>query len=306
MSNTSLNKKKILITGSSGYVGNYLINLLKKKYDLFCLDIKNSESTNILGNISDKRIFSDFDLNHEYIVINLAAARNDFNISPTQYYNSNVRDHKLFLENIHDFKITHFIHVGSVACIDGEKIIFNKNLSSDDAYRSTKSLQSYLISNWCKEKKIKFSHLMPSAIFDESPRNDTNIGNLQNIVKYLPFIPNIKIKKSVTFLPKFAKFIIYILSKQLTGTYLTIEEPVQNVTEIIKNNISKKKKIITIPFLKVYLYFFSFLILIIWKIFKVDLKLYPNRVKKLFSDTSYSSINYLDKKIYNDFYFIKK
>ena len=55
---------------------------------------------------------------------------------------------------------------------------------------------------------------------------------------------------------------------------------------------------IPIPFSKEILKALSYLILSIWKILKIDLKLYPNRVVKLFKDTSYDWINDVDRELY--------
>jgi len=51
-------------------------------------------------------------------------------------------------------------------------------------------------------------------------------------------------------------------------------------------------------FLKEILKVLSYLILGIWRILKIDLKLYPNRVVKLFKDTSYDWIKDVDRELY--------
>ena len=48
---------------------------------------------------------------------------------------------------------------------------------------------------------------MPSAIYDEAPRSDTNIGKLQAITHIFPILPKIEVNKSITYLPKFCVFI---------------------------------------------------------------------------------------------------
>jgi len=291
--------KNIIITGSSGYVAKHLIPLVFEENNLFCIDLKPSSYTNIVGNIADEESFKKIDFELTYIIINLAAARFDFGISPSKYFLQNVTDHQNFLKNLSKLKIEKFIHIGSVACFDGHLIEFNRNLSCDDSYRSTKFLQGKFIEDWCHKKNIEFVQLMPSAIYDDSPRGDTNIGKLQSIAKYIPFIPAINVKKSLTYMPNFTKFITFFLNNSKSGTFMTIERPVKTVTDILKNNSRKNILVIKIPFLKQFLYLISYIFLGIWKITKLDLKIYPNRVTKLFRDTSYQHVRNVDQDLYN-------
>ena len=100
---------------------------------------------------------------------------------------------------------------------------------------------------------------------------------------------------------KLISFIEYLVEKKdLNGSFLAIEYPVSSVTEIIKSQQKKPKKILYIPFLKELLYLFSFIFLMLWKITRIDFKLYPNRVTKLFKDTSYDWIKDIDRDEYKD------
>ncbi len=90
-------------------------------------------------------------------MVNLAACRTDHDVTAKEYFESNVRKHETFLEMLSRFKVLHFIHLSSVAAIDGASMKFNDELNEDDAYRATKFLQSELIQRWCKKKKIPFN-----------------------------------------------------------------------------------------------------------------------------------------------------
>lgn len=290
--------KNIIITGSSGYVGAHLIPILRKVHNLICIDLIESRFTDIVGNIAEKKNFEKLDTDLSYIIINLAAARFDFNITANRYYDKNVINHKSFLSNISNLKIEKFIHISSVASFDGEQIEYKNSLTCDNAYRATKYLQAKIIMDWCKLKKINFVELIPSAIYDDKPRKDTNIGKLQSYAKIIPFIPKISVKKSLTYMQNFVDFIASLITDQRTGSFLTIEQPVNTVTEIIELNTKTKLIPIKIPFLKLILFLFSYLFLIVWKITKIDLKLYPNRVTKLFKDTSYDWEKNVDRTSY--------
>ncbi|MDB2604762.1 NAD(P)-dependent oxidoreductase, partial [Gammaproteobacteria bacterium] len=203
-----MKEKKILLTGASGYIASDLIYRLNS-FQIIGVDLINSENVLCHEDIASKRFKTHIEKykNTEFIVINLAAARFDFGATADQYYKLNVECHEKFLENISDLPVSKFIHISSVAAIDGSKIVFSSDLSCDDAYRSTKSLQEKCIQKWCKSNKIELYIMYPSAVFSPEQRKDTNIGKLQKISQYVPFIPSIKVKKSLTFLPDFSNFI---------------------------------------------------------------------------------------------------
>ena len=87
--------------------------------------------------------------------------------------------------------------------MDGKNISYSDNLNCDDAYRATKYIQETLIENWCDINNIELTILYPSAIFSNDIRSDTNIGKLQSISQYIPFIPKIDNFKSLTYLLNF-------------------------------------------------------------------------------------------------------
>lgn len=303
-----MKEKKILLTGASGYIASDLIDRLNS-FPIIGVDLINSENVLFHEDIANKRFKTYIEKykNTEFVVINLAAARFDFGATADQYYKLNVDCHKKFLENIDNLSISKFIHISSVAAIDGSKIIFSSDLNCDDAYRSTKYLQEKCIQKWCKSKEVELYVMYPSAVFSAEERKDTNIGKLQKISKYVPFIPLINVKKSLTFLPDFSNFIIgSVYGKIKAGSYLTINEPVLSVTDIIKHlSNNQNKKNFKLPFLKIFLYVTSIILYSLSLFGKFDLKLMPNRVKKLFSDTSYDSleedhINTTDYMIYSE------
>jgi nucleoside-diphosphate-sugar epimerase len=288
-----MKEKKILLTGASGYIASDLIYRLNS-FQIIGVDLINSENVLCHEDIASKRFKTYIEKykNTEFIVINLAAARFDFGATADQYYKLNVECHEKFLENISNLPVSKFIHISSVAAIDGSKIVFSSDLSCDDAYRSTKSLQEQCIQKWCKSNKIELYIMYPSAVFSPEQRKDTNIGKLQKISQYVPFIPSIRVKKSLTFLPDFSNFIKgSVYGKIKAGSYLTINEPVLTVTDIIKYLSNNQSKIqLKLPFLKMFLYITSIILYTLSLFGKFDLKLMPNRVKKLFSDTSYDSL----------------
>lgn len=288
---------RVLITGSSGYVASDLIPRLKKETNVFGVDQHFSNYSDLEASIESyefKNCIDQFD-EEEIIVVNLAAARFDFGATATDYYKLNVECHEFFTEALSKLNIRKFIHVSSVAALDGRSMPYSERLSCDDAYRVTKYLQEVMIQKWCDEHNVPLIILYPSAIFSDDPRSDTNIGKLQSVSKFIPFIPKIEVIKSLTYLPFFSQFIIDSVDGMISnGKYLTIEKPSLTVSKMIHVISGRSIKLVRIPFLSVILKIIANFLYVLGFFGRIDLKLTPNRVVKLFRDTSYSHLNSKD------------
>lgn len=284
-------KKNILITGSSGFVGTYLSQILKEKFQVFGLDKVAGTHTSHLLNIEDDGVLTTFDAGLDYIVIHCAAARFDYGINAKDYFQENVANTGIFLRSLEALRVIQFIHIGSVAALDGEVIEYNEDLDCDNAYRSTKYLQQREVIDWCNRNKVPWDVVMPSAIYDDAPRSDTNIGKLQTITRFFPVLPKIEVKKSLTYLPKFCAFIEQCIDAPSGSYFLTIENPVRTVTQIMRDQAGRKIWSIHVPGLKFGLYLLSWLCLGLSALLHREPMLTPSRVTKLFSDTSYATHN---------------
>jgi len=284
----------VLVTGSSGYVASNLVPYLKQNATIFGVDQSLSKHSDLQGSIESSK-FKDFMgqfRGEEIVIINLAAARFDFGATARDYYRLNVECHQIFTQALNSLSVKKFIHVSSVAALDGQNIPYSDNLSCDDAYRATKYFQEVIIQKWCDEHDVELTILYPSAIFSDDPRSDTNIGKLQTISKFIPFIPKINVIKSLTYLPNFTQFIIDAVNCEIpSGKYLTIEKPSLTVSKMIQIISGRSIKLVRIPFLSVILKIIAHSLYVLGFFGRVDLKLTPNRVVKLFSDTSYSHVN---------------
>ena len=77
---------KILITGSSGYVGSFLVPLLKKRFSVIAVDRVHSQYTDIVNDIADEELHSKLSLEDDYVVIHCAAARFDYGLKAEIYF----------------------------------------------------------------------------------------------------------------------------------------------------------------------------------------------------------------------------
>lgn len=294
----------VLVTGSSGYVASDLVPRLRRNHKVVGLDLSPSSNTDFVFDIADRETFLSLKKQKlsRLTVINLAAARFDFGASAADYFKLNVDCHRRFLACLDDLKITHFIHVSSVASLDGREVEYTEYLECDNAYRATKYLQEKEIQNWCEAKDVRLTIVYPSAIFSDNARSDTNIGKLQSVSKFIPFIPKIEVVKSLTYLPFFSQFIVDSVEGDIAeGKFLTIEKPSIFVSSMIKIIAGRPIWEINVPFFPFLLKWVANFLYVIGFFGKFDLKLTPNRVTKLFTDTSYSHIDLvgIDTTTYN-------
>ena len=283
--------KNLIITGSSGYVGSFLLPLLKGKFDITAIDREQGVLTDMVTDIAAEDLGDKFSPDKDYIVIHCAAARFDYGIRASVYFEENVSKTKEFLKTLSTLNISKFIHVSSVAAIDGEAIHYQDCLDCDNAYRATKYLQQCEVIKWCEHNKVLWDVVMPSAIYDDAPRGDTNIGKLQTITRFFPILPKIEVKKSLTYLPKFCAFIEERIDAPSGTCFLTIEKPVRTVTQIMRDQAGRKIWSIHVPGLKFGLFILSWLSLGLAVLLRREPVLTPSRVTKLFSDTSYATHN---------------
>ena len=103
-------------------------------------------------------------------------------------------------------------------------------------------------------------------------------------------------------MPFLSNFICHSVKENIEpGHYLTIENPIYSVSEIVKILSRKNLYILKIPFLKTFLYALAGLLYAIGGFGYFDLKLTPNRVTKLFKNTDYLEIGNVNRHAYNSF-----
>ena len=126
-------QSNILLTGACGYVGRALIPELghaplytiDRAHDSEISEMSNKFICNDLNKLTSEE--KNFLKTYIGTVIHLAAARSD-DFNKKKYIDDNLNATKSFLDALNPNGIKMFIHVGSVAAIDGE-IIEKKGLS---------------------------------------------------------------------------------------------------------------------------------------------------------------------------------
>ena len=301
----------VLITGANGFIGTELCKQLTLhklnfvgidraiKFDDYEADNEIIIDLCDMDNSTAKYIF-----NFDGVVIHLAAARTDdatFDI----YQRDNIKATQALLKNLDPNKIRGFIHISSVASLDGLKLkqTQKKFNQPDDYYRSTKYEQQKLIQDWCELNNVNIIILSPSAVYDKTFRSDTNIGRLIRISNKIRIVPKIETKKTLTPMPLLMEALLSSLKKLLDNKnpqirifelYYVIEQPIRDVSQIVQD-LSRITIInFKIPGLKFILLSIAFMISLFDILKKSPLTI--SRVQKLFRDTTYN--NFKGKKIW--------
>tara|TARA_B100000609_G_C17205011_1_gene430433 strand:+ start:226 stop:1170 length:945 start_codon:yes stop_codon:yes gene_type:complete len=290
-------KEKLLITGSSGYLGREIISDSRiKKFEIITLDKNKVSNPDIHVDLNSQKLEDilsrTLDLEVNYSILNLAAARTDYASNET-YFLENIKATENFLSVLDSMKVyvKKFIHLSSVAIFEGlqlmeEEVCFDE-LSSDNCYQYSKATQERIITKWAEKNNIELTIIRPSAIFSKNQPSNTNIGKLIFFTKYSPIIFMSPVKKSLTYIKNLTDNIFESLTSNNHGIMLAIEKPVTSLYEIQKMILERKK----FPSFKIFLnkkilLKISTIYSKVFSLFFSDPVFTPNRVEKFFKDTA--------------------
>lgn len=99
------------MTGSSGYVGTFLLPMLKQNFAVTAIDRAQGKYTDIVSDIAADDLRDKLNSDEEYIVIHCAAARFDYGISADVYFEENVSKTTAFLKTLAGLKVSQLIHI---------------------------------------------------------------------------------------------------------------------------------------------------------------------------------------------------
>lgn len=265
--------KKVLVTGSSGFVAEHLIPKLKKlNYFVVGIDRKDSNNKEL-----DLFIKSDLNQVENYInkindidlVIHLAAARADWGVSRSEFMNDNLNASINLIKSGNKNNINNWIFVSSVSTMPqntNELLDEKAPYAPINDYGESKMMAEIEFKKFQNEKKIGLSIIRPTVLYGPSdPKNtgiyravDNNIFRLIDGIynKRFLIVGDGKTIKTTAYVKNFVHSIIHAIpSEPQNKLYIYAdqnpEETIQLV-KIIRKFLGKKGSGIRVPYYLIY------------------------------------------------------
>ena len=231
---------KLLITGSTGYLGSSFINQFKNKY-IF-------EKFSLLNQKTEDISFDDID-----IVLHCAAlVHQKIEYSYEEYYKINV-DYPVSLAKLAKQNgVKQFVFISTIAVYGEDKERLEENTICNPITHYGKSkLEAEKQLLQLNDNNFVVSIIRPPMIYGKNAPG--NIDSLVKLVKKLPIVPlgRIDNKRSFIFIQNLCHMIDEIITKQKAGVFLASDdEPISTsrLIELIAKNLDKKIYLVKIPF----------------------------------------------------------
>lgn len=231
--------KKIVVTGTSGFVGKRFVEYNKNKYFIDSLPLRNINF--------DSVTFKGVDA-----IVHLAGKAHQMEpIDDQVYFDVNYGLTKSLLDKAILDGVAHFIYISSTK-VYGDEINSvlneNSNCNPTDAYGQSKfKAEQYLQS---LASKINITIIRPPLIYGPEVKGNL-IQLLQLCQKNIPLpFGNTQNARSMVFVDNLVALINTIIDQQSTGIFIAGDRntvSTDKLVSLIRLNLGKKKMLITIP-----------------------------------------------------------
>ena len=237
--------KKLLITGSNGFVGSYFIKKYKEKYEI--------KSFSFLKDDINSLDCSDVD-----VVLHLSALVHQMGgASKEEYEKVNVTQTLELAKRAKESGVKHFVFISTIAVYgeDEERLDENTICNPITPYGKSKlEAEKELLK--LNDDNFIVSIIRPPMIYGKNAPG--NIDSLVKLVKKLPIMPLGKIenKRSFISIQNLCYIIDEIIIQQKAGVFLASDDEPLSTTrliELIAKNLRKKVYLVKIPFFESFL-----------------------------------------------------
>ena len=277
---------KVLITGSSGFLGKYISNTFAKS-GVEVITVGRKPINNFPLDLAEKTI----NLKSEIydIVVHCAGKAHSIPKSDEderEFYKVNVGGTENLLKSLNDLQVKpkSFIFISSVSVyglVSGKKINEDTPLKATDPYGKSKIIAENIVQEWCKENEVICSILRLPLVVGMNP-----LGNLKSMINgirigYYLNIDNGKARKSMVLAEDVANFIPKVAP--IGGIYNLTDGHHHSILSLSKQIARKlgKNKPFNIP------NYFAFLIAKIGDIVGSKFPLNSKKLLKITSDLTF-------------------
>lgn len=267
-----MEKKTLMITGASGFIGSNFIERYKDKYNIIPVDLLKVKP-------------EELDFTGVDCVLHLAALVHQMNGAPREkYFEVNTELTKKMAEESKKHGIKHFVFYSTVAVYgthgDIEKeLILDKNSEVNPITPYAKSKwQAEEILRKLEDSNFKISILRPPMVYGKNCPG--NMKRLEKLVKLFPILPfnYTKNKRTLVNIEKLLEVTNEVIKKEIFEIIIPKDDKEISIKEIVEKLAKENnRKIILIKFPKF--------------IFKLLVKLKPEIMKSLYGSLIFCNIN---------------
>ena len=233
--------KKLLITGSSGFVGKYFINKYKNKYEIKTFSFLKDDIRTL-------------DCKDVDVVFYLSALVHQMGgASCEEYERVNVTQTLQLAKKAKESGVKQFVFMSTVKVYGEEtdsKYSENSICNPEDEYGKSK-LKAELELQKLEDKDFKISIIRTPIVYGYGVK--ANIKSLINLVNKVPLLPFGKIenKRSMVYIGNLCHLVDEVITQQKSGIFLTSDDQplsTSRLIELMAKNLDKKVYLVKISF----------------------------------------------------------
>lgn len=299
---------KVVITGSSGYVGEALVAHWAGRPDVHIVGVDRQPPP---GPTPERFRFVRADLAQPPdawpddvfaqvdVVVHLAAARGDWALSAQDYFRDNVTATEGLLRAPWAAAARRWVFMSSVSVYGPSEAALDEDAPCHPIgpYGETKLASEKLFRAFAQRHGTSWCIVRPSAIFSAGHPANTNVYKLIESLRAfpVPLIGSGANRKTVTYLPNLLQLIDWCVSRMEAGRHCEaifnyVEHPVQSVAELIASLRQagvRPARAVPVPM--------ALALAAAWPVYQlgrllgVDLRVTPERVHKYAANTWYDA-----------------
>lgn len=231
---------RILITGASGFIGNYFQHHYASKYTYSFFS------------------FSDYDINKLVLedietIIHLAAIVHQPNARKEEYTRVNVDQTLEFAKKAKDNGVKHFLFMSTIAVYDSNlSLVQETSLINPTTLYGQSKLEAERQLLALADESFNVSIIRPPMVYGANAPG--NIRSLINLIDKMPILPFGKIdnKRSFVYVGNLCAMIDCIIRVRKGGIFLASDDIPQSTTNLIELIAKEKKKKIYLFHIKLF------------------------------------------------------
>lgn len=220
----------VLVTGATGFVGQYAVPILKQKYDVNTFSFQTQN-------------LSDIDFKPIKTIVHLAGMAHKMEkVEPLEYFKVNHELTVQFAKVAKEKGVKHFIFISTIKVYGDhkEKVLYDVNSSClpTDPYGESKWKAEQDLMALASDKFV-VSIIRPPLVYGYHVKG--NLQNLISLIRKYPYVPfgNIKNRRSMVYVGNLTALISCIISSCTGGVFLAGDAKTYSTTELVNMMINK-------------------------------------------------------------------